>query len=116
MNKRNVGTDKEDLVTRFLEENNIKILDRNYYTDKGEIDIIGTDGKYIIFFEVKYRKAAEYGNPLEAVTSGKIRKIVNASKIYLYQNRYGDNTYIRYDCIGVLDSSINWIKNAFDAF
>lgn len=116
MNKRNVGTDKEDLVTRFLEANNIKILDRNYYTDKGEIDIIGTDGQYIIFFEVKYRKASEYGNPLEAITAVKIRTIVNASRVYLYRNHYSDSTYIRYDCIGVLDSEITWIKNAFDAF
>ena len=116
MNKRNVGTDKEDLVTRFLEQNNIKILDRNYYTDRGEIDIIGTDGTYVIFFEVKYRKASDYGNPLEAVTPGKIRKIISASKVYLYQNHYSDSTYIRYDCIGVLGSEINWIKNAFDAF
>ena len=116
MNKRNVGNDKEDLVTRFLEKNSIKVLDRNYHTDRGEIDIIGTDGQYIIFFEVKYRKAREFGNPLEAITPGKIRKIVNASKVYLYQHHYSDTTYIRYDCIGVLDSDITWIKNAFDAF
>ena len=116
MNKRSVGNDKEDLVTLFLKKNGVKILDRNYSTDKGEIDIIGSDGEYIVFFEVKYRKSAKHGNPLEAITPSKIRRIVNASKIYLYNNHYSDNTYIRYDCIGVLDSNITWIKNAFDAF
>jgi len=116
MNKRSVGSDKEDLVSMFLERNNIKILDRNFKTDRGEIDIIGSDNEYIVFFEVKYRKSAEHGNPLEAVTKAKIRRIVNASKVYLYQNHYSDDTYVRYDCIGVLDSEITWIKNAFDAF
>ena len=116
MNKRSVGTDKEDLVIRFLEKNDVKILDRNYSTDRGEIDIVGADGDYIVFFEVKYRKSQEHGNPLEAVTPGKRRRIVNASRIYLYNNHYSDNTYVRYDCIGVLDSEITWIKNAFDAF
>ena len=116
MNKRSVGSDKEDLVTRFLEHNGVKILDRNYSTDRGEIDIVGADGDYMVFFEVKYRKSAEHGNPLEAITPGKIRRIVGASKVYLYQNHYSDNTYVRYDCIGVLEDKITWIKNAFDAF
>lgn len=116
MNKRNVGTDKEDLVTIFLEKNGVKILDRNYSTDRGEIDIVGSDGDYIVFFEVKYRKGPEYGNPLEAITPGKRRRIIAASRIYLYNNHYSDNTYVRYDCIGVLNSEITWIKNAFDAF
>ena len=116
MNKRSMGSDKEDLVTRFLESNGVKILDRNYSTDKGEIDIIGSDGEYIVFFEVKYRNSEDHGNPLEAITKGKIRRIVNASRIYLYKNHYSDNTYVRYDCIGVLGSKITWIKQAFDAF
>ena len=116
MNKRNVGSDKEDLVSRFLEKNGVKILDRNYNTDRGEIDIIGADGEYIVFFEVKYRKAGAYGSPLEAITRSKVKRIVGASKIYLYNNYYADTTFVRYDCIGVLDSDITWIKNAFDAF
>ena len=115
MNKRSVGSDKEDMVCRFLTKNGVTILDRNYNTDKGEIDIIGADGEYIVFFEVKYRKAGNYGNPLEAITKSKVRRIVAASRIYLYTNHYSDNTYVRYDCIGVLDSDIIWIKNAFDA-
>ena len=115
MNKRNVGSDKEDLVSRFLEKNGVRVLDRNYDTDRGEIDIIGADGDYIVFFEVKYRKAGEYGSPLEAITKSKVRRIVGASRIYLYNNHYSENTYVRYDCIGVLDSDITWIKNAFDA-
>ena len=116
MNKRSVGSDKEDLVSRFLERNGVMVLDRNYNTDRGEIDIIGEDGDYIVFFEVKYRKAGEYGSPLEAITKSKVKRIVAASRIYLYNNHYSENTFIRYDCIGVLDSDITWIKNAFDAF
>ena len=116
MNKRSVGSDKEDLVSRFLERNGVKVLDRNYNTDRGEIDIIGEDGDYIVFFEVKYRKAGEYGSPLDAITKSKVKRIVAASRIYLYNNHYSENTFIRYDCIGVLDSDITWIKNAFDAF
>lgn len=116
MNKRSIGSDKEDLVSRFLEKNGVTILDRNYNTDKGEIDIIGRDGEYIVFFEVKYRSEKTYGSPFDAITKGKIKRIVAASKLYLYNNRYDDSTYIRYDCIGVLDSEITWIKNAFDAF
>ena len=116
MNKRSVGSDKEDLVTKFLESNNIKILDRNFSTGKSEIDIIGKDGEYIVFFEVKYRNNDEHGHPLDAITPSKIRRIVDASRKYLYSHRYNEDTYVRFDCIGVLESEITWIKNAFDAF
>ncbi len=116
MNKRNVGNDKEDIVSIFLEKNNIKIIDRNFYTDHGELDIVGMDGEYLVFFEVKYKKNKGYGNPFEMVNYSKRRRIVNASRVYLYKNHYPENTFIRYDVVGVLDGEITWIKQAFDAF
>lgn len=113
MNKRTVGNDSEDIVVRYLEKNGINVIDRNYYTKHGEIDIIGTDGEYLVFFEVKYRKSGVYGDPLEAVTYSKQRRIISSAKVYLYMNHYPESTYVRFDCIGVLGEKINWIKNAF---
>lgn len=113
MNKRDIGNAYENIAVKFLQTNGIEIICRNYNTRHGEIDIIGKDGEYLVFFEVKYRKAEAFGDPLAAVTYSKQRHIINAAKVYLYENRYPENTFIRFDCIGVLEDEVKWIKNAF---
>lgn len=112
MNKREIGNDVEEYVVKYLSSKGIRIIDRNFYTKHGELDIIGMDDEYLVFFEVKYRKDGKYGNPLEAVTKKKIRNLYNASRIYLYLKHYPENTFIRFDCIGVSEGKIEWLKNA----
>lgn len=114
INKREIGNDGEDIVSDYLLRNNIRILDRNFQTRNGELDIVGIDGDYLVFFEVKYRKNTKYGYPLEAVTKSKQRHIVDAARYYLYYNHYPEETFIRFDCIGILENEIEWVKNAFE--
>ncbi|MCR4934460.1 MAG: YraN family protein [Lachnospiraceae bacterium] len=113
MNKRSEGSIKEDLACEYLKKQNVKILQRNFYSSHGEIDIIGKDKDYLVFFEVKYRKTNVYGNPLEAVNYKKQRNIVNAARFFLYKYKYPENTFVRFDCIGITANDIRWVKNAF---
>lgn len=101
------------MASLFLEKQGIDILDRNFYTRHGEIDIVGKDKEYLVFFEVKYRRDDYYGDPLEAVSFPKQKRIRNAARVYLYLNHYPEATYIRFDCIGIKGSDITWIKSAF---
>ena len=79
-----------------------------------EIDIIAQDKDELTFVEVKYRKNTDNGDPLEAVTAYKQKRIYNAAKFFLKDKGYDiDNTFIRFDVIGVLDNEIKHIKNAF---
>ena len=66
-NKRETGTRKEELAADFLTRRGVKILERNFRCRQGEIDLIGMDGQYLVFVEVKYRKTARNGMPAEAV-------------------------------------------------
>ena len=75
-NKRKIGGEKEELAVGFLKEKGIRILERNYYFPGGELDIIAKDGEYLVFIEVKYRKTASYGQPWEAVSNNKQKKIL----------------------------------------
>ncbi len=86
----------------------------NFYTRNGEIDIVGRDGKTLVFFEVKYRKDLKAGYPAEAVGAYKKRRIVNAARFYLYRYGYSVDTDVRFDVIGILGDEIEWIKAAFD--
>lgn len=116
MNKRVVGNSKESDAIHYLIKQGFQILERNYYTRAGEIDIIAKDGKYLVFIEVKYRWNQEYGFPSEAVTYRKQRKIVRCAKFYLISHDLSQETPCRFDVVVFLGEDIDLIKNAYDAW
>lgn len=113
MNNRAVGQAYEDRARAYLESQGVKILEQNFRNRKGEVDLIGRHGEYLVFFEVKYRKHADNGNPLEAVTYAKQRQICAVADFYRMSRKYSEFTPIRFDVVGILDTEISWIKNAF---
>ena len=58
MNTREKGAQKEQQVCAYLLSEGVEILERNFRARQGEIDVIGRDGSYLVFFEVKYRAGA----------------------------------------------------------
>lgn len=62
-NHREIGTVYENKAVLFLQEKGFQILERNFYTRFGEIDIIAMDRDYLVFVEVKYRKGLIGGRP-----------------------------------------------------
>lgn len=113
-NKRETGTRKEELAAEFLARRGVKVLDRNYRCRQGEIDLIGRDGRYLVFFEVKYRKTARNGMPAEAVGYVKQQRIRYTAQMYLYSYRYREDTPCRFDVVSILGDQITWIRDAFD--
>lgn len=113
MNKRTVGTNWENLVKEYLQENKVRILEHNFRCRSGEIDLIGIDGDYLVFFEVKYRSNMEHGYAEEAVDYRKQSKICRVSDYYRFIHKISDNADIRYDVIAVNGNELKWHKNAF---
>ncbi len=99
-------------VQNFLKQKGYQILELNYKNYFGEIDIIARQGKTIVFVEVKARKNADFGRPVEAVNFYKQNKIRTVAEIYLQKNNQFYND-VRFDVIEVLDDNINHIENAF---
>jgi putative endonuclease len=108
---RDIGFEKEKEVVVYLKRLKYKILDTNFKTRFGEIDIIAKQDDTIVFIEVKYRKSSFRGTPQESVTYSKQKKIVKSSIVYLKQNNIKNN--IRFDVVSVLDKDIELIKSAF---
>ena len=81
-----LGKLAEDFVAQRLAEEGCKILKRNYRTRLGEIDIIAQKDGWILFVEVKARKAGSMVSPLEAVTRSKQKKLLLAAGQYLAEN------------------------------
>lgn len=114
MNNRTTGTYYEQKAADFLAEQHVKILDRNFRCRYGEIDLIGKDNRYLVFFEVKFRSTGQQGLPEEAVTLKKQKIISFVSKYYCLTHHILDVTPMRFDIISICGDQIRWIQNAFD--
>lgn len=112
--RQEIGRWGENLACKYLEENNYKVIDRNFLCQQGEIDIIAKDinQKELVFIEVKTRSNLKYGNPIEAVNKEKQKHMVQAIKYYIYRNHIKDIP-IRVDVIEVYivqNCKINHVK------
>lgn len=85
---RSLGHQGEDLAIEYLERKGYQILERNYVTSFGEIDIVAAwsppqETKRLVFVEVKMRRNRRYGYPEESVTPKKLHHLILASQDYL---------------------------------
>lgn len=107
----------EKTGAEFLKRKGYKILELNYKTKVGEIDIIAKEKETICFVEVKGRHSLNFGNPSEAVNFRKQQRIAKAAAFYLKINNLMERA-CRFDVLSVLRNGnkeeISLIKNAFD--
>lgn len=114
MNTRKTGEAYEEAAALYLKRQGIIILEKNYRSRGGEIDLVGRDGEYLVFFEVKYRRDSRMGYPAEAVGLEKQRRICRTARWYLYERRCPESIPIRFDVVAICGKSVNWYQNAFD--
>lgn len=100
MNKRKFGIIGEKMAQKYLKDNKYEIIENNYYTRNGEIDIIASKNNYIIFVEVKTRTNEKYGMASEAVNKIKKIHMKKSAAIFLKENNFSRFT-IRFDVIEV---------------
>lgn len=115
MNNRKLGSSYEQRAAEYLLQQGYTILERNFRCRLGEIDLIGRDGAYLCFIEVKFRSDTGKGYPAEAITPTKIHRITKTAQYYMLTHNIAENTACRFDLVLILDSEISLIKNAFDA-
>lgn len=113
MNQRKKGAEAESLACRFLKLQRYEIVERNFTTRRGEIDIIAKQEEYLVFIEVKYRKNTACGYPAEAVDRKKQQKIRQTAMLYLKEKGRSDDCPIRFDVVEILGNKIRVIKHAF---
>ncbi len=114
MNKRAVGENYEQMAARYLQSQGARIVECNFHSRRGEIDLIMWESGYLVFVEVKYRRSEKAGNPAEAVTLQKQRRICQTAQYYLYTRHIPQNTPVRYDVVAICGDEITWHRNAFE--
>jgi len=100
-NRRSLGDRGEDLAAASLKKQGYKILERNYRTPLGEIDLIARHQKALVFIEVKTRTSDRFGAGQEAVHHAKQARLRKLADYYLKQKRLGE-VEVRFDVVGIL--------------
>ena len=109
-----IGNQAEQLAINYLQQQGLRLIDRNYRSRRGEIDIIMDDAGTLTFIEVKYRQSERFGSASEMVTPQKQKKIITTALQYLQQQK--QDWACRFDVVAITPSNgVNWIKNAFEA-
>ncbi len=98
---RERGLEGEDLACAYLEAKDWIVLDRNYFFQKAEVDIVATDRNYIIFIEVKMRSGTYFGYPEEHVTPAKEKNIKKAAEAWIYERKM-ETAVVRFDVISIV--------------
>ena len=116
---RAIGITGERIALEFLKKKGYEILETNYRTPFGEIDIIAMHGDSTVFVEVKTRATCSLGPPYLAVTRAKQRHMINNALSYL-KRRGLVNSNWRIDVVSIrLDydyeaQGIELIENAVE--
>lgn len=96
-----LGMRGEGEASAYLEKKGYQIIERNYRSPLGEIDVIALDDPYLVFVEVRTRTSAAFGSPIESISFQKKRHLRKAALWYLLQHgpHWGP---LRFDVVGIL--------------
>ena len=117
--RRAQGDAAEERACRHLDRSGFTIVERNFRTRGGEIDIVARKGDVLVFVEVRSREDADFGTPEESITSAKRRRIVGAARQYLSKVPPSSWREARFDVIAIEGSGdaseLRHYPAAFDA-
>ena len=113
------GKAAEAIACDHLENNGLQLIDKNFNSRYGEIDLIMRHKDSLVFIEVRYRKNLDYGGAIASVTPTKQQKIIKTALYYM--QKQGREFNARFDVVAITGAmgapnqqlSIEWIQNAF---
>jgi putative endonuclease len=112
------GRDAETIACDYLRAQGMALLERNYRSRFGEIDLIMDDRDCLIFVEVRYRRQPRYGSGAESVDARKQARIVACARHYLLCHPRAAERPCRFDVVAIgggANPAIEWIADAFPA-
>ncbi|RMH15137.1 MAG: YraN family protein [Gammaproteobacteria bacterium] len=121
MSSRDIGERAEKAACIYLRSHGLKTVCQNFRCRFGEIDIIMRDKTTLVFVEVRFRRQADYGHPVETVDRHKQERIGRTAQIFLQENPKFTDHELRFDVIGIKPDRDNpdryafdWIRHAFE--
>jgi len=81
--KKEIGNKGEEIAGKFLVDRGYQIIEKNYYSRYGEIDLVAQDSGIVVFIEVKTRTNQSFGTPEDSVTQAKLERIEKAGLMWM---------------------------------
>lgn len=99
--QKEIGDIGEGIAAEYLEGLGYQLLDRNYKTRYGELDLIMMDSEDIVFVEVKTRTSDTFGTPESSISAGKLERLQNAALLWLQEHLEASDDW-RIDVIAIV--------------
>ncbi|MHC9509883.1 YraN family protein [Kangiella sp. M94] len=119
MSTRQRGEKVELFAENHLKQQGLKLIEKNYNSRYGEIDLIMMEHRTLVFCEVRFRANTSYGSGAETVNLKKQQKIIKTAQLYLQAHKKMQQHDCRFDVVSVTlaaqEPLIEWHKNAFQA-
>jgi putative endonuclease len=106
------GNAGEDQAAAYLQRAGMHIVERNFKTKLGELDIIAREGPTLVFVEVRMRSTTTFGNAVEMVNRDKQRRVSRIAWQYIKQRRPRFDT-ARFDVVGITAGDLVHIRDAW---
>jgi putative endonuclease len=106
------GAANEDVAETYLRRRGYRIIERNFKTKIGELDIIAREGGALCFVEVRSRATTTFGDAIESVNHVKRARVSRMAQLYLtWRNPEFD--VARFDVLGITGDRITLIRDAW---
>ncbi|MBV8679100.1 MAG: YraN family protein [Aquitalea sp.] len=106
------GLQAEQRALSFLQQQGLRLVERNWLCRGGEIDLIMRDGACLVFVEVRHRASGRFGGAAYSITAAKQRKLMHAAAVYLSERRV--DAPCRFDAVlSEGEQPLQWLKNIF---
>ncbi|HEY9030602.1 MAG TPA: YraN family protein [Kangiella sp.] len=119
MSTRQRGDNVELFAENHLKKQGLTLVEKNFNSRFGEIDLIMLDNSTLVFVEVRFRADTSYGSGAETVNFRKQQKIIKTAQLYLQANKKMQQRDCRFDVVSVTlaaqEPLIEWHQNAFQA-
>jgi len=117
--RKRFGREGEEAAAAFLRKQGYRILEQNFRTALGEVDLIAEHAGAVVFIEVKSRSGEAFGQPVDALTPFKQNKIHQVARVFLARHAI-QNREVRFDVVSVAGEPgrpegwrVEVLKNAF---
>ena len=117
-NAKELGKTGEEYCCIQLENAGYEIIQKNYHSPYGEIDIIAKEGQFLVFIEVKTRSKSSMDHTMSDITYSKQKKITKTAMYFLVNYTNPEILEYRFDVMILIKKDntieINHLKNAFE--
>lgn len=107
------GDAGEDRALQYLQQQGLKLVERNFRCKGGEIDLIMQEQAMLVFVEVRKRANGKFGGAAASITPAKQARLIIAAQTFM--QRYRLTPACRFDVVAIEGNTLDWLINAIDA-